>query len=184
MIDKPISEYTLDTPLDAQVSENFQLWELTKSETAARLGIDNRIKDLNSLHNAVRYSRRILQPMRDEFGAFVPNSIFRCQELERALKRKPASWVSGSQHTNGEAGDKEIPLVSNIDLAYWIRANLEFDQLILECYNPALGPNSGWVHTSFKGDGSNRGEVLSYIMHGDGKYRYVPGIVSDREVIR
>ena len=179
MIDKPIEEYSLEMPPSTQVSENFQLWELVRSDIAARRGIDNRITKLSVLHNAIRFTRRVLQPIRDQFGPFRPGSVFRCQELERALKKKPANWVSASQHTKGQAGDTEIPLVSNIDLAYWIRANLEFDQLILECYNPALGPSSGWVHTSFRGDGSNRNEVLSYVMGDDGGYHYVDGIVAD-----
>ena len=39
--------------------------------------------------------------------------------------------------------------------------NLEFDQLILEFYNPKEGANSGWVHCSHKKDGSNRRKIMT-----------------------
>mgnify|MGYP003327106814 CR=1 FL=1 len=52
----------------------------------------------------------------------------------------------------------------NAELADWIYANLEFDQLILEFYNPD-DPAGGWVHVSYTESGSNRKQVLTY----DGK---------------
>ena len=62
-----------------------------------------------------------------------------------------------SQHAKGQAADFEIPGISNYDLAEWIEDNLEFDQLILECYK---GGNTGWVHCSYIPDG--RKESLTY----------------------
>jgi hypothetical protein len=38
--------------------------------------------------------------------------------------------------------------MSTIDLAQRVVDNLEFDQVICECYNAANSPNSGWVHVS------------------------------------
>ena len=179
MIDKPVTDYALSTPMDEYISKNFQLHELVRSEIAARRGIDNSITNLEYLHNAIRTARRILQPIRDAFGPITPNSVYRCQELERALKDKPSEWVSHSQHTVGEAADIEVPGVTNIDLTYWVRANLEFDQLILECYDPAQGPNSGWVHVSIKHNGDNRSEVRSYVKNSVGRYEYIDGIITD-----
>ena len=66
-----------------------------------------------------------------------------------------------------------------IELARWVVDNLEFDQVICECYNPANGPNSGWVHVSLVPPEirNNRHEVLSYVMNpGTGKYQYVEGL--------
>ena len=54
-----------------------------------------------------------------------------------------------------------------------------FDQIICECYDPAKGPNSGWVHISLvpPGRGSNRRQSLSYVMDpATGRLTYVSGL--------
>ena len=48
--------------------------------------------------------------------------------------------------------------------AYWIQANCDFDQLILEFYKKD-DPAGGWVHVSYNEKGANRKQVLTY----DGK---------------
>ena len=63
-----------------------------------------------------------------------------------------------SQHSKGEAIDLEIDGVSNMEVAGWITENCDYDQVILEFYNPAEGPNSGWVHASCKADLSQNRE--------------------------
>ena len=163
-----------------QVSKNFQLYELTRSELAQRLRIDNAFASASELRAAVNLCREVLQPLRDKFGRFSPNSVYRCQALERALKKKPASWKSPSQHCVGEAADVEIPGMATLELARWVERHLKFDQLICECYDPRQGPNSGWVHISLKapGSGTNRGELLSYVFDPRKRtYAYVEGLV-------
>ncbi len=175
----PWREFPADAPPNAQVTQNFRLWELTKSGIADRQGIDNSFPDVDALRAAVYLCRTVMQPVRDAFGGYSPNSVFRSQELERALKRKPPTWVSTSQHTKGEAVDLEIVGRPNRMLAEWVKDNLAFDQLILECYNPDKGVNSGWVHVSVKapGRGENRNQVLSYVMSKKkGHFVYVPGL--------
>jgi len=130
------------------------------------------------LRAAIHLAREVLQPIRDQFGSFTPNSVFRGHPLERALKNKPATWLSTSQHSRGEACDIEIVGMSTLALANWAKDNLKaFDQIICECYDPAKGPNSGWVHISLKapGSGENRRQLLSYIAD-HGKMVYVPGL--------
>jgi hypothetical protein len=71
-----------------------------------------------------------------------------------------------------------------MELARWVADYLEFDQVILECYNAAKGPNSGWVHVSLKSPGGarNRGKLLSYVMDASqGKYIYVNGLTESPE---
>jgi uncharacterized protein YcbK (DUF882 family) len=166
-----------------QVSKNFRVYELMKSELAERLHIDNGFAGVATLRAAVYLCRNVLQPLRDEFGRFSPNSVYRSQALERALKKKPARWTSRSQHTTGEACDVEIPGMATLDLARWASTNLPFDQIICECYDPAKGPNSGWVHISIRapGAGENRGALLSYVYdRRSGKYVYVQGLRASR----
>ena len=63
-----------------------------------------------------------------------------------------------SQHIKGEAVDFEVPGITNLEIFYWIKDNLDFDQLILEYYKKDV-PNSGWVHASYKKLG-NRNQAI------------------------
>ena len=138
-----------------KLSANFSLAELTKSQTAERMGIDNTPTE-EQITSLMLVAQKILQPVRDHYGiGFAPSSGFRSVELCEAIGSS-----AKSQHAKGEAADFEVPTISNYELANWIKDNLEFDQLILECYKSG-DPNSGWVHCSVKPDG-NRKEVLTY----------------------
>ncbi len=176
---EPISQFTLaNVSHDTRIAPNFLVYELTRSELADRRGIDNHFPTDKELRAAIHLAREVLQPIRDQFGSFTPNSVFRGHPLERALKNKPASWLSTSQHARGEACDIEIVGMSTLALANWAKDHLTaFDQIICECYDPAKGPNSGWVHISLKapGSGENRRQLLSYIAD-HGKMVYVPGL--------
>jgi hypothetical protein len=162
-----------------QVSAHFRFYELTKSDAAARHGIDNAFADDDCCRAAVYLCREVLEPVRLRFGRYSPNSVFRCQATERALKGKDRGWTSTSQHTLGRACDIEVPGLANIELAQWIAGNLAFDQIILECYNAREGANSGWVHVSLvpPGKGINRRQLLSYVLsERSGRYAYVQGL--------
>lgn len=161
------------------IAPNFRFYELTRSELASRMGVDNAFSDDRTMRAAVNLARKVLQPVRDHFGGFTPNSVYRCQALERALKRRPTSWLSTSQHTYGSACDIEIVAKSTLELAKWAAASLpDFDQIICECYDPREGPNSGWVHISLKPpwQGVNRKQLLSYIRNDTGQWIYVQGL--------
>ena len=140
-----------------KLSDHFTLGELIRSETAERKGIDNTPPD-EIIPKLKRFCTQILEPVRAHFGRpFRPNSGFRSEELNQAV-----GGSSKSQHCKGEAVDIEIPGVSNYDLAVWIKDNLTFDQVILECYHPGE-PSSGWVHVSLKPEGlDNRMVALTY----------------------
>ena len=168
--------------LDPQdlIAPNFHLYELTRSELASRLNVDNTFSSDRELRAAVYLTRQVLQPIRAAFGGFTPNSVFRSQALERMLKRKPSGWLSTSQHTQGCACDIEIVGKSTLELAQWAADNLpDYDQIICECHDPREGPNSGWVHLSLKasGHGVNRKELLSYVRdRRSGKWVYIKGL--------
>jgi len=140
-----------------KLSDHFTLGELIRSATAERKGIDN-MPPNEFISKLKRLCTEVLEPIRSHFGIpFRPNSGFRSEELNREI-----GGSSKSQHCLGEAVDIEIPGVSNYDLARWVNDNLEFDQLILECYRPGE-PNSGWVHVSLKAEGlENRMAALTY----------------------
>jgi len=140
-----------------KLSENFTLGELIKSETAERKGINNTPPD-NLIPKLRRLCTEILEPVRNNYGQpFRPNSGYRSIELNEAI-----GGSSVSQHCKAEAVDIEIPGVSNYDLALWVTNNLDFDQVILECYRQGE-PSSGWVHVSLREEGeANRSIALTY----------------------
>jgi hypothetical protein len=179
----PLEQFTLaQVDPGAQIADNFKLYELSQSELASRRRINNSFTDEQHLRAAVHLARQVLQPIRSNFGSFTPNSVYRSQALERALKNKPATWVSTSQHASGEACDVEIVGVATLVLAAWARDNLaDFDQIICECYDPREGPNSGWVHISLHppGQGVNRRQCLSYVPDpASGRLVYVNGLLA------
>lgn len=124
------------------LSKNFSVNEMIKSQTALRHGIDN-WPDVDALLSMDYLANAVLQPIRDEFGPTHISSGFRCLELNRKLGSKDTS-----QHIKGEAADIEIWGFDNRKLAVWINENLVFDQLILEFYD-GVNSSSGWVHVSF-----------------------------------
>ena len=149
-----------------RLSKNFSLKELIKSDTAVRKGINNNPNE-DHINNLERLATNILQPVRDHFAKVVSvSSGYRSAELCVAI----GSNVN-SQHASGQAADFEIFGVSNKEVADWIVDNLNFDQCILEFWNPDE-PNSGWVHCSYKTDEDNRREYLRAFKDADGRTVY------------
>jgi hypothetical protein len=148
-----------------RLSKNFALSELTKSATAERLNVDN-TPNLYHLVNLTHLAIHILQPVREKFGVITINSGYRSPALNAKV-----GGSKTSQHCNGQAGDFESFSTPNPDLALWITKNLDFDQIILEFYD-GVDPNSGWVHCSYKQDGTNR--KSSIIINKNTKGKYLP----------
>ena len=126
-----------------RLSENFSLWELTKSQTAERKGISN-VPGEEEIKNLTALCKNVLQAVRSYYGVPIkPSSGYRCLALNNAIGSRPTS-----QHITGQAVDFEVPGVDNQVVARWIKDNLTYDQLILEYYKEGQ-PNSGWVHVSY-----------------------------------
>mgnify|MGYP002636329760 CR=1 FL=1 len=136
-----------------KLSENFTLNELTKSQEAIRLGIDNEPSDVQ-ITNLMLLCTHILQPIRNHFKLPVSiSSGYRSVALCEAIGSS-----SGSQHAKGQAADFEIFSLPNKEVSDWIVKNLDYDQCILEFWNPN-DPNSGWIHCSYN-DAGNRKQYL------------------------
>lgn len=132
------------------LSKSFTLNELTKSQEATRLGIDNTPNEEHIL-NLKLLCENVLQPIRDFYG--MPLSVssgYRSAALCEAIGSS-----SKSQHTKGQAADFEIFGIANKDLADFVVKNLDYDQCILEFWNENE-PNSGWVHCSFNALGNRK----------------------------
>lgn len=136
------------------LTANFPLSDFTKSDTAIRYGISNEPTP-EHLVALKRLCEKVLQPARNALGVIRVNSGYR----SKALNDRVGGSLT-SQHCKGEAADIESRTMGNLALAQWIANNCEFDQLILEGYDPKKGPDSGWVHVSLKASG-NRGEMMT-----------------------
>jgi len=152
------------------LSPNFSLHELTKSETALRLDLDN-TPDEQATENLRLLCEKVLQPVRDHFGKGVKvNSAYRSPESNAAV-----GGSKSSDHCLGRAADIEIPGVANADLAQWIMDNLDYTQLILEFYTPGI-PDSGWVHVSYDPNNLKKQELTATKVAG--KTTYLNGLVA------
>jgi zinc D-Ala-D-Ala carboxypeptidase len=152
------------------LTTNFSLHELTKSETALRLGLDNTPDD-EAIENLRLLCEKVLQPVRDHYGKGVKvNSAYRSPESNAAV-----GGSKTSDHCKGMAADIEIPGVANADLAQWIMDNLDYTQLILEFYTPGI-PDSGWVHISYDPANLRKQELTATKVAG--KTQYLPGLVA------
>lgn len=153
-----------------RLSKNFVLSEITRSNTAKRLGIDNEPtkKDLENLQRIVT---NLLQPLRNHLGPIRISSGYRSKELNRAI-----GGSNKSQHSKGEALDIQFwkeGQMCNKEVYDWIIDNaVEFDQMINEF-------DFAWIHISLK-KSKNRREVLEAYKDKDGdtKYRYAPDIIT------
>ena len=153
-----------------QLTKNFSLAEMIKSETALRQGLDN-TPGPKEIENLRLLCEQILQPIRDAYGRGVKvNSGFRHPDVNAAV-----GGSRTSDHCKGQAADIEIPGVANADLATYIEQYFNYTQLILEFYTPGV-PDSGWVHVSY--DPANLKKQSLTAMRENGKVVYKPGLIA------
>ena len=152
------------------LTANFTLSEMVKSDTALRHDMDNTPGEVE-IANLKTLCEKVLQPIRDHFQTGVKvNSGFRHPEVNAKV-----GGSKTSDHCKGQAADIEIPGIANADLAVWIMENLTYTQLILEFYTPGV-PDSGWVHVSY--DPANLKKENLTATKRDGKTVYLKGLVA------
>ena len=152
------------------LTANFTLSEMVKSETALRHDMDNTPGE-TEIASLRLLCEKILQPVREHYGKGVKvNSGFRHPEVNAKV-----GGSKTSDHCKGQAADIEIPGVANADLALHIVDTYKFTQVILEFYTPGV-PDSGWVHVSY--DPANLKSQVLTATKKDGKTVYLPGLVA------
>ena len=115
----------------------FTIAEMTRSDTADKQGIDNRLpKDL--LPNVENLIDKVLDPLRSWYGRPVyVNSGYRCPELNRAV-----GGVGTSYHLTGCAADIDVySRTENQKLFDYIRERLPYTEVGLE-------GGGRWVHVA------------------------------------
>ena len=150
----------------AKISKHITYKEAIISDTALRLGIKN-VPDEYQLQNMELLAEKVFEPLRRAVnGPIKINSFFRCEELNKAI-----GGSSKSQHCQGRAIDIDdvYGYVSNSYMYYYIKDNLDFDQLIWE-FGTDTEPD--WVHVSYVDSDSNRKRcLLAYKENGKTKYK-------------
>lgn len=147
-----------------KLSENFTLDEFIYSPTAIKHGIDNtpspeHIENIKALvTNVIQPIRHFLrQPLKINSGYRHPNLN---EKIGGAHTIQNGKKVPTSQHCKGEAADLYCA-GRNADIFRYIKANLDFDQLIWE-----FGTDSepAWVHVSYAK--KNRKQMLKAVKEG------------------
>ena len=141
------------------ISEHVSYKEGTHSVTAIRLGVDNTPND-EQLNNMELVAEKVFEPLREWVsGPIKINSFFRCPELNKAI-----GGSGKSQHCHGQAIDIDDNYghATNAEMYYWIKDNLDFDQMIWE-FGDDDNPN--WVHISYVSPEENRNRCLRAKKH-------------------
>ena len=149
-----------------RISKHISYKEATRSATALRLGIEN-VPNEYELQNMEMVAKKVFEPLREAIDAPIKiNSFFRCEELNKAI-----GGSSKSQHCQGRAIDIDdiYGHVSNAFMYYYIKDNLDFDQLIWEF---GTDDSPDWVHVSYVDADSNRKRCLRAIRE-NGKTKYI-----------
>jgi hypothetical protein len=144
-----------------QLSPNFYLDEFTRSQTATRRGIDNRVEPDSIIHtNLTALCRQLLQFIRDDLGPVHITSGFRSPELNIAIGGSTAS-----QHCNGLAADIVVSGYTPFEVCEWVVSNnMPYDQLIHEF--------GSWTHISIaaQGDIHRQQQLTAYKVEGQSAY--------------
>ena len=149
-----------------KLTKHVSYKEGVHSITALRLGLKNDPSDKH-LQNMKLLSEKIFEPLRTHVGGPIKiNSFYRGPELNKAI-----GGSEKSQHCHGQAMDIDDTFghASNAAMFDWIRANLDYDQMIWEF---GTDENPDWVHVSYVDPGSNRNRCLKAYRDG-GKTKYM-----------
>ena len=137
------------------LTPHFTLAEMTVSQTAARMGIDN-TPNARQVINLTRLCENILEPLRTMIGKPINiSSGFRNPTINSLV-----GGSSTSQHMKGEAADFTVEGLTVQDLFDLVRTStLPYDQLIQEF--------DAWVHVSF--GPRNRRQALIFTKNAQNK---------------
>ena len=134
-----------------KVSKHISYKEATHSDYAKQYKIANKPSS-EDIENMELLAEKVFEPLREWVGEPIRvNSMFRSLKLNTVLKGAPQS-----SHMKGQAFDiTSMGGKTNLEMFYYIKDNLEFDQLIWE-----YGKEPAWLHVSYVNENENRNQVL------------------------
>ena len=146
-----------------RLSKNFTLKELTRSNTALRLGIDN-TPSKEGILKLTLLATSLLQPLRNVVGSLRITSGYRSAQLSEVIGSS-----SNSQHCRYEAVDMQYVKRGKMDnikiYDALIDLDLDYDQCILEFGNATehIDPTEpDWIHLSWKVVDNRRQTLVAY----------------------
>ena len=148
------------------ISKHISYKEGVHSITAIRKGIDNEPNE-EQLANMKLVANNVFEPLRVFVnGPIKVNSFFRSPDLNKAI-----GGSTKSQHCKGQAIDIDDTYgkATNAEMYWWIKENLDFDQMIWEF---GSNDNPDWVHVSYVSPDKNRNRCLKAYRE-DGKTKYM-----------
>ena len=139
------------------ISTNITYGEATKSQEAARKGIDN-TPDSEQLRSMIIVAHKCFEPLRRFHNKPIGvSSFFRSIKLNNSI-----GGSDTSDHCKGKAIDIDADIfnngMTNLEMFNWLRDNTDYDQLIKEY--PDESGNPKWVHISYRSPSKNRKQVL------------------------
>ena len=158
-----------------RLSKNFTLKELTRSNTALRLGIDNE-PSKEGIYKLRLLATELLQPIRERLSAPIRiTSGYRSPELSAVIGSS-----ENSQHCRYEAIDCQFIKRGKMDNLKIYKAlidlDIDYDQCILEFGGATLDRDSecpDWIHISWKMSDNRRQTLVAY-KDDHNKTRYRP----------
>ena len=145
-----------------RLSNNFTLKELTRSNTALRLGIDND-PSKEGILKLTLLATSLLQPLRNVVGSLRITSGYRSAQLSEVIGSS-----SNSQHCRYEAVDMQYVKRGKMDNIKIYNAlidlDLDYDQCILEFGTSTknIDGEPDWIHLSWKVVDNRRETLVAY----------------------
>ena len=149
-----------------KISKHISWHEGTYSRTGERRDLDNTPNE-DQLKCMKEVAENLFEPLREWVGGGIKiNSFFRGEPVNTAIggSRK-------SQHMKGQAIDIDDTFghKTNAEMYYYIKENLDFDQMIWE-FGTDKNPN--WLHISWVSHRPNR-KKLTIAKKVNGRTKYI-----------
>ena len=148
------------------ISKHISYHEGTYSRTGERRDLDN-TPNAGQLKCMKEVAKNLFEPLRKWVGGPIKiNSFFRGEPVNTAI-----GGSTRSQHMKGQAIDIDDTFghKTNAEMYYYIKDNLDFDQMIWE-FGSDENPN--WLHISWVSHRPNR-KKLTIAKKVNGRTRYV-----------
>ncbi len=150
----------------AKISKHITYHEGTYSRTGERKNLDN-TPNPRQLKCMAEVAENLFEPLREWVGGPIKvNSFFRGEPVNTAI-----GGSKYSQHMKGQAIDIDDTFghKTNAEMYYYIKDNLDFDQMIWE-FGTDKNPN--WLHISWVSHRPNR-KKLTIAKKLNGRTKYI-----------
>ena len=151
------------------ISKHISYHEGTYSRTGERRDLDNTPNE-DRLKCMKEVAENLFEPLREWVGGPIKiNSFFRGEPVNTAI-----GGSTRSQHMKGQAIDIDDTFghKTNAEMYYYIKDNLDFDQMIWE-FGDDENPN--WLHISWVSHRPNRKKLtIAKKVNGRTKYIHEP----------